>query len=219
MEICVVDGGSRDDTVERARQCAGSLEPTVSFSVIEFGALGRPAGRAAQLQAGVEATIGDAVVLLHADTRLPLGWSRLVRTALSRAGVCGGAFRFAFDEVGDRSRAPTSNERAALRFVERGARLRVALFGLPYGDQALFVRRSALEAIGGIPQVGWMEDLDLVRALKQHGRLAMLDAPAPTSPRRHLDRGVWRTALRHTAAAGAWAAGVDRRRIARWVKR
>jgi hypothetical protein len=90
---------------------------------------------------------------------------------------------------------------------------------MPYGDQALFVRRTALSAIGGVPQVPLMEDLDLVSALRRRGRLALLPQDAVTSARRHLAAGPWRTALRHNLAALAWALGVDRARIAAWVRR
>ena len=97
--------------------------------------------------------------------------------------------------------------------------MRVALFRLPYGDQALFVRRSALEEIGGVPQVPIMEDLDLVKALRPHGQIAVLRLPATTSARRYLAGGVFRTTLRNTAAASAWLLGLDRVRVAAWYRR
>jgi hypothetical protein len=103
--------------------------------------------------------------------------------------------------------------------VEWGARLRVALFRLPYGDQALFVRRSVLESMGGIPQVAIMEDLDLVSGMKRFGRLAMLSLQATTSPRRYVASGPLRTMLRNWLAAAAWSLGADRDRVAAWYRR
>lgn len=195
VEVVVVDGGSRDGTREVAAR-AGAR-------VIESAP-----GRARQLQAGAQATDGEILLFLHADTRLPPAFDAAVRTACARTGVVGGAFRFRFDQ-----RTP------ALRFVEWGARLRVALFRLPYGDQALFVRRADLAAVGGVPQVALMEDLDLVKALRRRGRLALLPLPATTSARRYRAAGVWRTMALHWLAAGAWTLGVERGRIARWVGR
>jgi hypothetical protein len=130
-----------------------------------------------------------------------------VRGALADPGVVGGAFRLRFDEAG-----------LGLRFVEWGARLRVALFRLPYGDQALFVRRGVLEAIGGVPQVPIMEDLDLVREMRRRGRLVLLALPVATSPRRYRERGLWRTTARNSLAALAWALHVDRARVAAWYR-
>jgi rSAM/selenodomain-associated transferase 2 len=195
VEVLVVDGGSSDDTAQRAAAAGARV-------------LKAERGRARQLDAGVRASAGDAVLFLHADTRLPPAYADAVAGALADPRVVGGAFRLRFDA---RSRA--------LRWIERAARLRSWLLRMPYGDQALFVRRTALSAIGGVPQVPLMEDLDLVSALRRRGRLALLPQDAVTSARRHLAAGPWRTALRHNLAALAWALGVDRARIAAWVRR
>ena len=194
VEVVVVDGGSRDGSALRAREAGARVLETER-------------GRACQLARGVEATRGEVLLLLHADTRLPQGWPQMLREALAEPAVVGGAFRFAFD-----TRGP------ALGLLVWGARLRGRLLRLPYGDQALFVRRSALEAMGGVPQVPILEDLDLVRQMKARGRIALLPASAPTSARRYLDRGIFRTAFAHLLAALAWRIGVDRSRIAAWLR-
>ncbi len=193
VEVLVVDGGSRDDTVARAR-AAGA-------AVIES-----ERGRARQLRAGVAAATGDAVLMLHADTRLPPGWKPAVEAALADAGVVAGAFALRFDEPG-------------LGAVEWGARVRSQWWQLPYGDQALFARRSALEAVGGVPLAPVMEDVDLVEALRREGRIALLPLSVSTSGRRYLERGAVRVVLLHFLALMARACGVDRARIARWLGR
>lgn len=147
------------------------------------------------------------MLFLHADTRLPRGWAAAVRDALADPRIAGGAFGFRF-----RERTP------GLAAIEWGARLRSRLGRLPYGDQALFTRRSLLAAEGGIAPVPIGEDLDLVRAIRRRGRLAILPLDAATSGRRYLAGGVLRTWLRHAAALLAWRAGVDRARLARWVR-
>jgi rSAM/selenodomain-associated transferase 2 len=195
LEVIVVDGGSSDATAQLAAAAGARVVPCER-------------GRARQLRTGVRASGGDVLVLLHADTRLPRGWRMAVCEAMRDERVVGGAFRLRFD---DRSRV--------FRFIEFGACLRVALWRLPYGDQALFVRRRTLEAIGGIPEVPVMEDLDLVQRLKREGRLALLSAPVVTSARRYRAGGPLRTMLRHWLVATAWALGVDRQRIAQWAGR
>jgi len=195
VEVFVVDGGSRDAT----RECAAAAGARVVSS---------RAGRAEQLAAGVRASRGDAILLLHADTRLPRGFERAVASALEDPRTIGGAFRMRFEEAG-----------WALRVVEWGVRLRVAVFGLPYGDQALFVRRRTLDAIGGIPRAPIMEDLDLVKAMRGCGRVVVLDLPVTTSARRYRTRGVARTLIRNAVASAAWWFGVDRGRIADWYQR
>ena len=195
VEVIVVDGGSSDATCERAGEAGARVIRCAR-------------GRARQLDAGAREARGDALLFLHADTTLPAGYAEVALRALSDPRVAGGAFALRFEE---RTRG--------LRWIERIARLRVRLFGLPYGDQALFLRRETLEAIGGVPQVPILEDFDLVRALKRRGRLALLREEAVTSARRHLAGGPWRIALRHLAIALGGSLGVDRARLAAWARR
>ncbi len=195
IEVLVVDGGSQDSTCERAREAGAQViacEP----------------GRARQLQAGVLATDTPVILFLHADTRLPENAADAIREALEDESVVGGAFGFAFAEPG-----------IALRIVEWGVRVRLRWARLPYGDQGLFVRRTALDAAGGVPQVALMEDLDLVQNLKRQGRLALLADPATTSARRYQADGIVFSVLRNFLAVTARALGVNRARIATWYQR
>lgn len=193
--MIVVDGGSRDATAARAEAAGARV-------------IASAPGRARQLAAGAEAAQGaEAIVFLHADSTLPAGWTARVEAALADARVAGGAFAFRFAERG-----------ALLRLVELGVRLRLALARLPYGDQALFVRASVLRALGGVPQAPIMEDLDLVRGMRAHGRVALLAAPVTTSARRYAQRGVLRTMWRNWLALAAWSLGLDRARIAAWYR-
>jgi rSAM/selenodomain-associated transferase 2 len=195
VEVIVVDGGSRDETARLAREAGARV-------------LASERGRARQLRCGGERATGDVVVFLHADTALSAGWEQGVLEALEDPGVAGGAFAFRFAESGWRA-----------RWIEGWVALRVALLRLPYGDQALFMRRSVLEKMGGVPIVPMMEDLDLVSAIKRAGRLAMLVQTATTSSRRYVERGSLRTIFHHSLALLGWALGWDRARLARWVGR
>jgi len=194
-EIVVVDAGSQDGSAERASQTGARV-------------VAAEPGRARQLEAGWRASSGDAVVFLHADTRLEAGWEGALRGALSDPGVVGGAFRLRFDAPG-----------FCFRVVEWVVWLRVAIFSLPYGDQGIFVRRSVLEGMGGVPAVEIMEDLDLVRAMNRRGKVAALKPAATTSARRYHERGLLRTLLLNALALVGWWLGVDRMRIVRWVGR
>ena len=190
VEVIVVDGGSRDETRRLARDAGARVLESVR-------------GRARQLRLGGENSTGEVVLFLHADTQLESGWQEGVRRALSDPECAGGAFAFRFAERGTRE-----------RWIERGVALRVAIFRLPYGDQALFVRRSVLERMGGMPIVPMMEDLDLVRAIKRAGRLEMLGQTATTSSRRYAEGGTLRTIGLHQLALLGWWLGWDRARLA-----
>lgn len=195
VEVLVVDGGSRDDTSARAR--GRGVRVLLS-----------PPGRARQMGVGARAAAGDVLLFLHADTRLPPGYDAAVAQAMADPAVAGGAFRLRFDR-----------RSWALQIIEWGARLRVTLLRMPYGDQALFVRRCVLDAVGGVPQVPIFEDLDLVRAVRRAGRLALLPLPATTSARRYAAGGVLRTMARNWVAGVAWLVGIDRARVAAWYGR
>lgn len=203
IDVLVVDGGSRDATCRLAREAGARVLELAKEVDADGAASGARGGRAHQLRLGSEKTEGDVLLFLHADTRLPAGWSRAVTAAMADPGCAGGAFTFRFAERG-----------AWEQWIEWGVALRVSILGLPYGDQALFVRRSVLEWMGGVPIVPIMEDLDLVRGAKRAGRLALLAEHATTSSRRYRARGPLRTIFWHQVALLGWGLGVDRARLA-----
>ena len=138
-------------------------------------------GRARQMNAGAAAAEGRWLIFLHADTRLPAQWREAIARADTDPDVDAGCFRFALDSAS-----------AAARAIEFGVRLRVRAFNLPYGDQAIFVRRDRFEAIGGYTDVPIMEDVDLVRRLglgRPSGWLFRSPLPAVTSARRWEQEG------------------------------
>ncbi|MBI3414001.1 MAG: TIGR04283 family arsenosugar biosynthesis glycosyltransferase [Verrucomicrobia bacterium] len=172
MEIIVVDGGSTDATLTVARELGCRV-----FS--------HARSRGGQLRAGAMLARGDVVLLLHADTWLPTDAGRAIANCLRDAKVVGGGFWKIFREPSWLMRG--SRWRCAVRFY----------FGKRFmGDQAIFVRRAALEKIGGVPDVPLMEEFELCRRLRAVGRLALANVTVSTSARRFTERGVIRTYAR-----------------------
>jgi hypothetical protein len=68
------------------------------------------------------------------------------------------------------------------------ADLRSRATRLPYGDQAVFVRRVAFERVGGFPEQPLMEDLELALRLRRLGRIARVPAAVTVSGRRFAAR-------------------------------
>jgi rSAM/selenodomain-associated transferase 2 len=156
-----------------------------------------PRGRARQMNAGAAVARGEWLLFLHADTILPAGWTDEIAAADRNPEVNAGCFRFALD-----SRSPFA------RLIELGVRARVALFRLPYGDQALFVRRAAFDALQGYADLPIMEDVDLVRRLRRRGRLFRSTRPAITSARRWERDGWVRRTCCHVALILLYFCGV-----------
>ena len=69
--------------------------------------------------------------------------------------------------------------------------------GLPFGDQALFVRRELFESLGGFRELALMEDVDFVQRLGQKGRLRYSRLAAVTSARRWQTAGWCRHSLKN----------------------
>jgi rSAM/selenodomain-associated transferase 2 len=172
-EAIVVDGGSTDRTVERARRSGATVVSSA-------------AGRARQMNTGAATARGDVLLFLHADTRLPGGWIGAVREAIGEGAVSG---RF---DVTLRGRS------ALLPVVAGGMNLRSRLTGIATGDQAIFVRRDVFESLGGFESIPLMEDVELTRRLRRQGPRAPLRLRVDTSGRRWEKHGVLRTiALMH----------------------
>ncbi|MEF8787743.1 MAG: TIGR04283 family arsenosugar biosynthesis glycosyltransferase [Planctomycetota bacterium] len=193
-EVIVADGGSTDGTADIARRAGAEVlrcEP----------------GRARQMNMGARAGDGDTVLFLHADTRLPAGFEGCVRRLLNAGNCVAGAFRF---NIGSFS--------PAARFIERTVNMRARRLQLPYGDQALFMRRRTFEGMGGFPDMPIMEDYECVRRLRARGRIAVARAPAYTSPRRWQQHGIWKTTLVNKCMVAGYRAGVSPDALAGWYR-
>lgn len=190
-EVILVDGGSDDGTPEVA---SGWVDRVVSG----------PRGRALQLNAGAREAGGDILLFLHADTLAP-------PAALA-------AFLGSFpssDRVWGRFDVRLSGRRFLLRVVERLMNLRSRLSGIATGDQAIFVRRSAFDRVGGYPSIPLMEDVALSRALKRLSRPLCIREPVVTSSRRWEEHGIGRTIVLMWRLRLAYALGADPHRLAR----
>ena len=194
-QVIVADGGSQDET----RQAASDA----GAEVVEA-----ERGRARQMNAGAARALGDGLLFLHADTVLPARAAALVRAALARASVVGGAFNYTAAGAG-----------AWDPLLTFGARLRCSLSGHPYGDQGLFLRARTFRALGGFPDLPVMEDWELVQRLRKLGRVVVLPEPAITSAASFADHGVVRASALNLVAIIGYQLGMDPRSLARWRDR
>jgi rSAM/selenodomain-associated transferase 2 len=160
-------------------------------------------GRARQMNAGAARAVGDWLLFLHADSRLPPAWLDHLRRI--PVDAVGGWFRFALDDRAWQARV-----------IERGVAWRTRWLRLPYGDQGLFVRRGVFQSLDGFRDLPLLEDVEFVRRLVRAGRVVELPVPLFTSARRWRRDGWFRRSARNVAIVSCYLAGVSPARLSRW---
>ncbi|MDY6803019.1 MAG: TIGR04283 family arsenosugar biosynthesis glycosyltransferase [Cyanobacteriota bacterium] len=194
LEIIVVDGGSRDGTVETAE--------SLGVRVLQS-----PPGRAMQMNSGAREAGGEILLFLHGDTILPPEFDKSIRLALAKAKVVAGAFELKIEGT-----------MGGLSIVEKMVNWRSRYLQMPYGDQAIFLTSKIFWQIGGFPEMPIMEDFELIRRLQRRGKIETLPMPVVTSPRRWQKLGVLRTTLINQLVIIAYFLGISPERLARWYR-
>jgi rSAM/selenodomain-associated transferase 2 len=170
-EIIVVDGGSTDASVTRARPLCDQL-------------IVASRGRALQMNMGARASNGSVLSFVHADTIVPPTFAADIADALSDSDVVGGRFDVQLDATA-----------LPYRIIGAMISLRSRISRTGTGDQAIFVRRNVFDGIGGFADIELCEDLEFTRRMKRVGPVACLYSRVTTSARRWTRDGIVRTVL------------------------
>ena len=167
--VILLAGCAEENVVERLYDTASVERRTIEVSVSSAGVVeplatvevkSKASGEVLELLVDNGDFVEAGTLMVHIDPRT-------VRNRLAQAEA---ELKAAESR---RAIAQTQMERAD-RLLERGNALRVRLFGLPYGDQAIFLRRTMFEKLGGFPEVPLMEDLILMRGFRRHSRPILL---------------------------------------------
>jgi len=186
IEIIVVDGD--DET--------GTLSVIRDEQIIKIKS---PKGRGIQMAMGAKKARGDLLLFLHADTFLPVTAFNDLLTIRMVKGVAASAFDLNINADG-----------FIFRIIETVANLRSRLTGIPYGDQAICVKKEWYERIGGFMPYPVMEDVDLVQRLRKAGGLIWIfPSKARTSARRWQKEGALVCTLRNWMILGLFYLGVS----------
>ena len=199
QEILVVDGGSKDNTVEIARQAG-------------IPVLSSQAGRSIQMNVGAQAAKGKFLCFVHADTLVPPDLTRIIAKTLSDRTIAGGGF-ISLMNGADKTRWGVSLHNY-LKSYYAAVIFRPHLFikGLRilFGDQVIFCRRRDFEDCGGFDsQLPIMEDAELCMRLVQYGRIYLVDRIVQSSDRRVAKWGSLKANLIYLYIGCLWGVGVS----------
>lgn len=191
-EIIVVDGDPKGST----------LEAITWPNIIK---LKSSQGRATQMNSGAARARGSILIFLHADTQLPDNALLSIEQALINPDIMGGAFKLGI-----------VTDRLFLKYIACRANMRSCSNRIPYGDQAIFLRKSLFVAVEGYRALPIMEDLDLMRRIKKsHHKIRILPDPVRTSARRWEAEGPLYTTLRNQILVLLYYLGVSPSKLAR----
>lgn len=166
-ELIVVDGGSSDDSAAIAARFADQV-------------VHAKAGRATQMNAGALVAKGPWLWFVHADSQLIPAHRAAIATLPQHA-------------LWGRFDVRLSGTRFMYGVIACFMNLRSRLSGIATGDQAIFVRKTGFDALGGFADQPLMEDIALSAALRHKAMPCCLRPPLVTSSRRWEQNGVWRT--------------------------
>jgi rSAM/selenodomain-associated transferase 2 len=150
---------------------------------------------------------GEILLFLHADSQIAPGGLGRIIPAITGGQALGGAFRLAID-----------SQNIFLRMIAWFANLRTAITGIPYGDQGIFITRSAFEKMGGFPDIPLMEDVELSKKMKRAGKIVLLKEKITASPRRWKKEGIFLTTLKNWTLLACYLLGVPAKRLSAWYR-
>ena len=194
FEVMVVDGGSTDrtlaivesfgfiDSASDVSRSSDTSRNTLHVSRFTFHA---PKGRASQMNAGAKEARGEWLLFLHADTVLPSGAIQRLNEMEADQTIQAGGFMHQF-----------SGDDWRLRFISFLDNFRCVRSRVIYGDQALFVRRTLFEELGGFPNQPILEDVVFCERLIRKTNPLILSPPVVTDARKFLKMGVVRSFIR-----------------------
>ena len=154
-------------------------------------------GRAIQMNTGAEISTGDALIFLHADTKLPKYFLNEIEKTLKVYDV--GAFKFGIDD-----------KKFIFRIIEKIVSIRNRITMIPYGDQAIFCTREVFYKLGGYENIPIMEDVNFMQKCKTHNlKVKLSDLPVKTSARRWKKEGLLYTTFRNWTIISLYHLGVS----------
>ncbi len=163
-------------------------------------------GRANQMNKGASLASKDILLFLHADTILPKNAFDIISTILENKNIQAGAFDLSFD-----------SNRFILSIIAKVASWRSRITKVPYGDQAIFIRKNIFEKIKGYENISLMEDVNLMQKLKKENlNIKISKQKVITSARKWENKGIIYTTLRNWILISLYYCGVNPNKLTKF---
>ncbi len=193
MEVIVIDGDKEEGTINVLR----------NNEVIK-GVSAR--GRGKQMNKGASIAKGEILLFLHTDTELPENALRTISSVMDDKRYAGGAFDLGID-----------SGRPVFRLLVWLVYLRTRLTRIPYGDQAIFIRKGVFDKMNGFSETPVMEDVEFMKRMKISGhKILIIPQKVKTSPRRWEKEGVLYCTVRNWTLRGLYHLGVKPDKLVRF---
>ncbi len=199
FEIIVSDGGSTDNTVERAIPYAKIIHS--------------PKGKAIQLNNAANYASGDILLFVHADMFVPHGALRAIIEKINEQGFDGGGFSNIFSD--NNKKIKMLGRIMNLRFSNKSQAERKIF----YGDNGIFVNKEVFQKMGGFKYVPIMEDYDFsIRMLSRYKVCLIKEPRIIVDARRHVKDGFLKTRIKWVLIKRLFLLGVSPKWLNDWYK-
>lgn len=192
-EIIIVDGGSKDKTVEIAKKYVKVIESQK--------------GRAKQMNAGANEAKGDVLWFVHSDSITDKS-SLIAIEETIKDGYQGGGFSLYFYD----------DESLFMRYIAKTSNIRAKYFDVYFGDQGIFATKEIFTKLNGYKEMEIMEDWDFSKRLSKNSKMKLLNVPIGTSARRFRKGGPLKVHLFMHKLKVLYLLGVSNEKLAKMYK-
>ncbi len=198
FEILLADGNSSDKTVLFAKQ-----EGVIIINCRK--------GKACQMNDAAKAAKGDVLFFVHADMELADNTLSAIQEQIDQ-GYDGGGFANVFDAYND-------------KIKNLGTWMNFRIFnkkeqsdkGIFYGDNGIFVKKSAMNTLKYFREIPIMEDYDFSKRMKKRFNVIKIKNPCiVVSARRHVKAGFFKTRFQWIVIKRLYKWGVSPKALANW---